>query len=212
MPPIQQIYSSLLTGKNLDYHGGKVWENRMKTCTTYTKFGRRYRQQMRFLIAKEDGEDFTLFHNAYHREYYKLPQWERKGGDNGPVEPMLATETYKNNVTFNNNQWSLSDEEGTLIGFDSSGKTMFCESRLTGELVHSRQMVVPGWKSLWELDSDAFQDEERGRIKSNYDPIKKLYYDEDLDDDDDPYLTLEIQRRLEQKTRRKCLEKQKRKY
>ena len=77
-----------------------MWENRMKTCTTYTKFGRRYRQQMRFLIAKdEDGEEFTLFHNAYRREYYKLPQWERKGGDNGPVEPM-ANETHKKNGTF----------------------------------------------------------------------------------------------------------------
>jgi hypothetical protein len=61
-------------------------------------------------------------------------------------------------------------------------------------------MVVPGWKVLWELDSNASQHEECGRIKSYYDPIKKLYYDEDLNDDD-PYLTLKIQRRLEQKKR-----------
>jgi hypothetical protein len=46
MPPNQQIYSSLLSGKNLDYYGGKMWENRSKTCTTYTKFGCCYRQQM----------------------------------------------------------------------------------------------------------------------------------------------------------------------
>jgi hypothetical protein len=69
-----------------------MWENRSKTCTTYTKFGCCYRQQMWFFTAKEDGEDFTItFHNAYHREYYKLPQWEGKGGANGLVEPIMAT-------------------------------------------------------------------------------------------------------------------------
>jgi hypothetical protein len=66
--------------------------------------------------------------------------------------------------------------------------------------------VVPGWKALWKLDSDATQDKEHGRIKSNYDPIKKLYYDEDLDSDDDPYLTLDIQRRMQQKKRRELVE------
>jgi hypothetical protein len=35
-------------------------------------------------------------------------------------------------------------------------------------------MVVPGWQALWDLDSDASQDEEHGRIKSYYNPIKKL--------------------------------------
>jgi hypothetical protein len=51
--------------------------------------------------------------------------------------------------------------------------------------------VVPGWKALWKLDSDATQDEEHGRIKSNYDLIKKL------DNNNDPYLTMEIQRRMQ---------------
>jgi hypothetical protein len=204
MPPKQNIYGSLLTGKKLNLDNGKVWENRVKTCTSYTKFGRRYRQSMRFLIAK-DGDEFTLFHNAYRREYYKLPQWERKGGDNHPVEPM-ATETYKKNVTYDFNPWSSSDEEGTLVGYDSEGKTVFCESRLTGDIVSSRHMVVPGWKALFKLDSDAPQDEEHGRIKSDFDPIQKLYYDEDLDNDDDPYLTLAIQRRIERTKRREYSE------
>jgi hypothetical protein len=68
-------------------------------------------------------------------------------------------------------------------------------------------MVVPGWNALSDLDSDATQDEEHGQIKSNYDLIKKLYYDEDLDsNDDDPYLTLEIQRRMQQTKRRDFME------
>jgi hypothetical protein len=87
-PPNPNIYASLLTGKNLDYNGGKVWENCIKTCTTYPQFGHRYHQQMQLLIAK-DGKEFTLFHNAYHHEYYKPTQLEHKGGDNDPVEPML---------------------------------------------------------------------------------------------------------------------------
>jgi hypothetical protein len=124
MPPIQQIYSSLLTSKNLDYHGGKVWENRMKSCTTYTKFGRHYCQQMRFLIAKQDGEDFTLFHNAYHREYYKLLQWERKGGDNGPVEPM-ATETYKKMLPSTTINGRRLMRKGHSLGLTQVGKQCF---------------------------------------------------------------------------------------
>jgi hypothetical protein len=152
MPPSPQIYASLLTGKKLDFNGGKMWEKRVKGCTSYMKFGQRYRQKMWFLIAK-DKDKFTLFHNAYSREYYKLPQWEHKQGDNGPVEPM-ATETYKKKVTFDYNLWSLSDKEGTLVGYDSSGNTIFCESHLTGDLVDSRQMVVPGWKALCNLNSD----------------------------------------------------------
>jgi glutaredoxin len=72
-----------------------------KTCTTYTKFGCRYCQQMQFLISK-DGEDFTLFHNAYRCEYYKLLQWEHKRGDNGPVE-STTTETHKTNIPFDFN-------------------------------------------------------------------------------------------------------------
>jgi hypothetical protein len=168
----------LLTGKKLNFDGGKMWENCVKTCTSYTKFGCHYRQKMWFVIAKYEAK-FTLFRNAYHREYYKLPQWERKGRDNGSVKP-IATEMYKKNVTFDFNPWSLSDEEGTFVGYDSGGNTSFCESCLTGDLVHSHQMVVPGWnKALCELDSDATQDEEHGRIKSNYDLIKKLYYDDD---------------------------------
>jgi hypothetical protein len=101
MPPSQQTYGSLLTSNKLNLVDGKVWENDVKTCKSYTKFGRRYCQSMRFLIAKDKAK-FTLFHNAYHREYYKLPQWEQKGGGNHPVEPM-ATETYKKNVTFDFN-------------------------------------------------------------------------------------------------------------
>jgi hypothetical protein len=46
------------------------------------------------------------------------------------VEPM-ATETYKTNVTFDFNPWSLSDEEGMVIGYDSSGNTVLRENCLT---------------------------------------------------------------------------------
>jgi hypothetical protein len=59
----------------------------------------------RFLIAK-DGKDFILFHSAYCHEYYKLPQWEHKGA-----------EVYKKT-------WSLSNKEGMVIGYNSSGKLL----------------------------------------------------------------------------------------
>ncbi len=98
-----------------------------------------------------------------------MPQWEHKRCDNSPMEPM-ATEMYKTNVTFDFNPWYSSDKEGMIIGYDSSGNTIFCENPLTGNLVqHSCQMVVPGWKALCELDSEVTQDEAHGRIKSNYD-------------------------------------------
>lgn len=89
-----------------------------------------------------------------------------------------------------------------MVGYDSSGNTVFCENCLTVGLVYSHQMVVPSWKALCKLESDTSQVEKNGRFKSKYDPIKKLYYDKDLDNHIDPYLTLEIQRRLEQRTRR----------
>ena len=83
MAPNPNIYAALLQGTNLNYSQAMVWEERVKTCHTYAKFGQRYRQRVRFLLAKDKGE-FTLFQNSYQREYYMLPQWERIGGDNEP--------------------------------------------------------------------------------------------------------------------------------
>jgi hypothetical protein len=198
------IYAALLKGTNLEFGKAKVWEGRVKTCCYYAKFGRRYRQRVRFLLAK-DGNEFTLFNNAYQREYYKLAQWERSDGDNEPVEPE-ASETYKNNKMFDDTTWSSSDEDGTLVGYDFSGTVVFCEHRLTGNSVANNQMVIPGSKKLKLLEKVVDQRDHEGRIFCTNDPIKKLFYDEDLDYDDDPYLTLTIQRRLKRKRRREKLE------
>jgi hypothetical protein len=207
MTPTPNIYASLLKGTSLSYGQAIIWEARMKTCHRYTKFGRRYRQKMRFLLAKE-ADEYTLFSNSYEREYYKLPQWERDDGDNDPVEPH-ATETYKHNVTFDNNDWSSSDEEGTILGYDSTGDILFCQDQMSGKHVGSNQMVVPGLpsgKNIKFIAKFADQRNDQGRIECNFDPIKKRYYDADLDDDDDPYLTLMIQRRCERNKRRQMLE------
>jgi hypothetical protein len=203
MAPNPNIYAALLQGTNLNYSQAMVWEERVKTCHTYAKFGRRYRQRVRFLLAKDKGE-FTLFQNSYQREYYMLPQWERIGGDNEPVEPQ-ASETYKKNLTFDYNTWSSSDDDGTLLGYDGSGRTLFCEHRKSGKQVHSNQMVIPGSNELKFIEKFSDQKDDEGRIYCTFDPVKKFYYDEDLDDDDDPYLTLSIQRRLERKKRRERL-------
>jgi hypothetical protein len=204
MSPNTNIYAALLKGTHLDFGKATVWEGRVKTCFYYAKFGRRYRQRVRFLLAK-DGNEFTLFQNAYQREYYKLPQWERKDADNEPVEPE-ASETYKNNAMFDDTTWSSSDDDGTLLGYDSSGAVVFCEHLLSGNLVAENQMVIPGSTKLKQLAKLSEQREDQGRIYCTNDPFHKLFYDEDLDDDNDPYLTYTIQRRLKRKRRRKKLE------
>jgi hypothetical protein len=198
------IYAALLKGTHLDFEKATVWEGRVKSCFHYAKFGRRYRQRVRFLLAK-DGNEFTLFHNSYHREYYKLAQWERQYANNEPVEPE-ASETYKNNATFDDTTWSSSDDDGTLVGYDSSGTIVFCKHRLSGNLVANNQMVIPGSRKLKLLSKLLDQREDQGRICCTNNPIKKCFYDEDLDDDDDPYLTWTIQRRLKRKRRREKVE------
>jgi hypothetical protein len=133
-----------------------------------------------------------------------LAQWERSDGDNEPVEPE-ASETYKNNKTFDDTTWSSSNEDGTLVGYDSSGSVIFCEHRLSGNLVADNQMVIPGSTELKLLSKLSDQREDQGCICCTNHPIKKLFYDEDLDNDNDPYLTYTIQRRLKRKRRRKKL-------
>jgi hypothetical protein len=59
------VYASLLKA---------IWEDRVKTCHSYVQFGCRYHQKMRFLMGKE-ADEYTLFCNSHHQEYYKLPQW-----------------------------------------------------------------------------------------------------------------------------------------
>jgi hypothetical protein len=57
-------------------------------------------------------------------------------------------------------------------------------------------MVVPGSNDLKFIYKFSDQKEEQGQIYCTFDPIKKVYYDKDLNDDDDLYLTLNIQRML----------------
>jgi hypothetical protein len=57
---------------------------------------------------------------------------------------------------------------------------------MSGKQVANNQMVLPGSTNLKLLDKLSDQREEQGRIYCTDDPIKKLFYDEDLDDDDDP--------------------------
>jgi hypothetical protein len=69
--------------------------------------------------------------------------------------------------------------------------------------------VVPGLPSGQNIKFIAkFSDQRngKGRIECSFDPIKKRYYDDELDDDDDPYLTLKIQRTCKRKRRRQMLE------
>jgi hypothetical protein len=98
-----------------------------------------------------------------------------------------------------------SKEDGTLLGFDSSGITLFCEDHKSGKHVHS--MVVPGSNDLKFSDKVSDQKDNQGQIYCTFHPIKKLYYDKDRYDDDNPYLTLKIQRRLEQNKRYEMLDK-----
>jgi hypothetical protein len=204
MAPNPNIYASLLKGTHLSYKKAKIWEERVKISTTYVKFGRRYRQMVRFLLAK-DANDFTLFSNSYSREYYKLPQWQRVDGDNQPVEPN-ATETYRQGITFDDNHWSSSDDDGTILGYDSAGKITFCESRKSGKPVHQYQMVVPGCPELKKLGNLSDNRDHEGRIYSDFDPIKRMYMEEGDGEGCDPYLNLMIERRLERKKRRERVE------
>jgi hypothetical protein len=185
----------------LTHHETTVWEDRVTNCHSYAQFGRRYRQNMRFLLGKEAGR-YTLFYNSFHREYYKMPQWQRVDGDNQPVEPE-ATETYKYNKTFDDNNWSSSDKEGTLMGYDSCGAVVFCEHRRTGKQVPSDMMVVPGADELKFLNKDDDQRDYEGQIDTSFVPIKKLSKEaEDLDDQDESYPNLSIERTLQRRARR----------
>jgi hypothetical protein len=67
-------------------------------------------------------------------------------------------------------------------------------------------MVVPGADELKFLNKGDDQRDYEGQIDTNFDPIKKMYYDADLDDHDDPYLTLSIERTLQRKARQEMQE------
>jgi hypothetical protein len=202
--PIANIYSTLLKNKKLDVKQAQVWEQRVLHCDKYTQFSRRYKQNVRFLLSKSSDNEYTLHRNAYHREYYQLPQWEREGGDNFPLQPM-ADQTYKECQSFDDNSWSSSDDEGNLIGYFSDGNRIaFCENRRTGKLVDELQMVVPYDSDHCNLRCAAAQRNEHGRLITTNDPIKQIYYlgDEDDDECDDPYKELALTRKIERKRRR----------
>ena len=207
--PITNIYSTLLKTKLLDHALGKIWEQRVTHCDKYTQFSCRYKQNVRFLLSKTPGvspadDTFTLHRNAYNREYYQIPQWEREGGDNSPIQPQ-ADQTYKECRSFDDNSWSSSDDEGTLVGYHSDGERVaFCENRRTGKLVGDLEMVVPYDSDHCTLRCPAAQRDEEGRLITPNDPIKQVYYLGDSDDDEigDPYKDLLLTRRIERKRRR----------
>jgi hypothetical protein len=101
-----------------------------------------------------------------------LPQqWECNSEDNKPVEPQ-ASETYKNNRTFDKNTWSSSDDEGMFVGYDSSGIALFCEHRKSGKQVHSNQMVIPGTNDLQLIEKYSEQKNDQDQIDCGFVPIK----------------------------------------
>jgi hypothetical protein len=67
-------------------------------------------------------------------------------------------------------------------------------------------MVVPGEDELKFIKISTDLRDCEGRIETSFDRIKKLYYDADLDNDDDPYLALSIERTLKRKTRCQMIE------
>jgi hypothetical protein len=201
--PIANIYSTMLKNKPIDQATARVWEQRVKHCDKYTQFSRRYKQNIRFLLSKDKHSSFTLHRNAYNREYYQLPQWLRNGGDNSPVQPQ-ADQTYMECRSFDDNDWSSSDDEGTLVGYFSDGQRVaFCENRRTGKLVGELEMVRPYENTHRVLKCAAAQRDEDGRLATPNDPIKQLYYLGDEYDAacDDPYKDLALRRKIERKRR-----------
>jgi hypothetical protein len=79
--------------------------------------------------------------------------------------------------------WSLSNKEGMVIGYNSSGKLLerwpHPQTSNGGSWLEGTLWPWLGCISRWGTWED----------QSNYDPIKKLYYNEDLYDNNDPYLT-----------------------
>jgi hypothetical protein len=107
--------------------------------------------------------------------------------------------------SFNNNSWSLSIDEGNLIGCFSDGTTItFGENRRIGKLVGKMQLVVLYDSDCCHLNCAAAQRNKHGHLIMSNDPIKQGYYlgNEDDDECDDPYKDLAFTRKIEQKRRR----------
>jgi hypothetical protein len=200
--PSRNIYTNMMLSQTLTDEKAKIWEHRVKHCLVYKEYRRRYQQSVRFLLTKDSGK-CVLLKNKRAREYYMLPRWSREDGDNEPIEPE-ASATYYKWQKHNDCTWSSDDEEGTLMGYDSDNKVVFCERKKTGQLVASNQIVCPYQKDILTYDGKASAVDEDGRILAWFDDVKKKYYDED-EDSDDPYKTKSMARDIERKRRRHLL-------
>ena len=203
--PTRNVYTKMMLSSTLSPEKAKIWEHRVKHCVVYKEYRRRYQQTVRVLLTKDKtGGKCVLLQNKRAREYYMCPRWSREDGDNEPVQPE-ADATYYKWQKQNDCSWSSDDEEGTLMGYDSENKVVFCERKKTGQLVASNQIVCPYQPSIMTYDGKPSAVDDDGRILAWYDDVKKKYYDED-EDSDDPYKTKRMARDIERKRRRHLLD------
>lgn len=124
---ISKICSTLLKNKTLDQALAKVWGQRVMHCDKYSQFFC-YKQNICFLLSQNPDDLFMFHSNAYTCEYLQ----------------HQADLTYKECKLFNDSSWSLSNDEGTLIGYISAGERIIVfENRRRGKSVSNLEMVLP---------------------------------------------------------------------
>ncbi len=136
----------------------------------YVQYKRRYQQ---IVCLRDDGS----IRNRC-RWYYLSPRWLKPGGCKCSCFPKNV-ETYYRDAEFEDEDWSSSDEEGTIGAYDCKNKRLFYAYAKTGKQLKEGETVVP-YVGPIPLEQP-YEDAITGRVLVTRDKIMHKSYDPEYD-------------------------------
>ena len=136
----------------------------------YVEYKRRYQQIVRL------RDDSTISNHS--RWYYFSPRWLKPGGCKCACFPKNV-ETYYQDAEFEDEEWSSSDEEGTIGAYDCKNKRLFYVHAKTGKKLQTGETVIPYVGPV--VMHQPYDDAVTGRMLVSNDKIMHRSYDPEYD-------------------------------
>jgi hypothetical protein len=136
----------------------------------YVQYKRRYQQIVRL------RDDSAIYNQI--RWYYLSPRWLKPGGCKCACYPKNVESYYKDSE-FEDEDWSSSDEEGTVGAYDGKNKCLFYAYAKTGKKLKEGETVVPYVGPI--PMEQPYEDAVTGRVLVTLDPIMHRSYDPEYD-------------------------------
>jgi hypothetical protein len=144
----------------------------LKGVTWYVEYKRRYQQVVHLY------HDGTIC--SRNRWYYLWPRWLRPGGCKCACYPKNVESYYKDSE-WENEDWSSSDEEGTIAAYTLENEHLFFAYSKTGEKLKPGETVLPYVGPLKIDQTNDYDPFITGRVFVSRDKIMEKSYDPERD-------------------------------